>query len=834
MAKDLLFQFWVKPQGILASKRYANVFVDRETGAVTQENVPGKEAINLNSLSDYKSNNYPYAEGQEITRFCNTTTFTQYRILAKRSKDWAITQTDLNAPICGYLEPLPTPAVPANPFGTATYGLYATLAYCDVKQVAYEARIFKRNHDDTPIEIQYGSSSPVRRIYTAGDDKFSTIRSQEVELSFIATSNFQLQNIYTADEREYRLDIYDVASGERNFSGFIMPDNSDEPFAHPNYTVTVRATDGIGALKTITYPMPVGSSTDIRQKFLYILAFALAKTNLDLDILTMVNIYATGMANGLNDDPLEQANVNPLRMSSTNGEIYSCYEAIDAVCREFGASISQVNGQWRIARITELATGTGRYRLYDYTGRFKFAGTLSTLRTLANSNSPDLVLEAGANSSIQPPYKMVRVLQEFGRAPDVIYNGNFEDWDGMNFRYWTRYGAINVTRVQKEIIASAGVKVPVDDYACRFNEKAVGNKWLEDSPTWINKGQTAKLSLNIGKTDGIYDFKVRFKIGQYYLTNFNGAFEWVTQLATTAIRIDNRTGDIFSFPISIEIPTIPISGDMVIQFYGFNKLQAVNSGSPPPNGARPARGSENGVGGTTITYYEVDDYTPIDIDNIAITTTVSDEKRTKGRLNTSQQLGIYTNKPDIIPIIWGEFITGGFDPVSVTGSYDPTRPPRGDVDLSTAPQRQLQTIYLSNGSAATGWYEYGSSGSPVLMGMALARAILRAYQEPYRLMTNVVIKGLSMNYFDTFNIIVPNEADFSARIFMWQNVEFNDKTNEASGDIVEIFSKSITSIDYSTPQIEGSNGGTLPIIQNPNPPIKISGIFTEQFTPEFT
>jgi len=221
----------------------------------------------------------------------------------------------------------------------------------------------------------YGNKSPVKRIYTAGDNKFATVRPQEVEFSFIATANFQLENIYTADEREYRLEITDNTTNEKNFSGFIIPDNSDEPFATPPYPVTIRATDGLGALKTITYPVPVGSSTDIRQKFLDIITFALAKTNLNLDILTMVNIYATGMLNGLNDDPLEQASVSPLRMTSSSGDIYTCYDALDAVCREFGASIQQVNGQWRVARINELAKGTGRYRLYDYTARFKFAGT---------------------------------------------------------------------------------------------------------------------------------------------------------------------------------------------------------------------------------------------------------------------------------------------------------------------------------------------------------------------------------------------------------------------------------------------------------------------------
>lgn len=834
MAKQLLFQFWVKPTGIFASKRYANVFVD-DNGNVTTENVDGQPAINLPSIDDYKSSNYPYGEGNDISEFCNFTTFTKYHLKATRTNPWAYTTTTLNEPSCGYLTPLPTPAVPSNPFGTAPYGEYAFMEYCDIRGNAYTVRVFKRNHVGTPIEIEYGGRSPIKRIYTAGENKFTTIRPLEIEFSFIATDNFQLENIYTADEREYRLDITNETTGVIDFSGFIIPDNSQEPFKAPPYEVTVRATDGLGALKTITYPVPVGSSTDIRQKFLHILAFALAKTNLNLDIMTMVNIYATGMLNGIQDDPLEQAQASPLRMTNSNGDVYTCYDALDAVCKEFGASIQQVNGQWRVARINELAKGTGRYRLYDYTALYKFSGTLATLRELGDI-SKDVVLEAGATSTIQPPYKMVRVLQEFGRSPDVIYNGNFEDWDGQNFRYWTRYGNIQVARVQKEITASNGVKIPIDDYACRFLQRADSGKWIEASPNWMNKGQTARLSLNIGKTDGLYDFKVRFKVGQFYLTNANGAFEWVTQLATTTIRVENRIGDILSFAISIEIPEIPVSGDMIIQFYGFTKLAAINSGSPPPNGARPARGSENGVGGSVVTYYEINDYTPIDIDNIAITSTVDDRKRTKGIMNVSSQNGFYTNKPDIIPIIWGEFISGGFDPIAVSGSFDPTRPTRPEDDIQNAPQKQLQTIYLANNSAAFGWYEFGETSTPSPIGLTLARSILKAYQSPFKMM-DVKVKGENLNYFDTFNIIVPNQQDFSQKIFMWQDVVFDDKENTADGTLVEIFSKPIISNDYTKPDqssIDGGGDGLPPIIQNPNPPIRINGIFTEQFTPEFT
>lgn len=828
MAKFQVIEFWVKPQGALAKKRYARVFADYN-GNITVENIPGEQIINQPSIDDYKSTNFPYAEGQLVTQFCNTETFTKYRLLASRTNPWLTVQTDLNQPECGYQTPLPTPAVPQNPFGTAPYDLYLFHNFCDVEGQEFTVNVYRKNYNNqsviVPVELPVSDKSPIKLSYTSGDDKFSPIRPCVCDFSFMALENFDFKALYNSDEREFKLEVIKVSDGSKLFSGFITPDNANEPFIAPPYPVTIRATDGLGALKKITYPLPVGSSTNIKQKFLHILAFALAKTNLNLDIMTGANLYALGMQTGLSDDPLEQGEVSPLRMSDTSGNVFSCYDAIEAVCKEFGASISQVGGVWRVFRVNEIARGAIRYRLYDYTARFKLAGSLGTVR-LAGDKSQDVILnDKNHDLTTRSPYKLVKVLQEFGRAPDVIYNGNFEDWDGQNFRYWTRYGAISISRVQKFIKASAGDKIAIDDYACQFNEKANSGKWIEDVPVWMNKGQTAKLSMNIGTTDGVYDFKIRFKIGQYYLTNANGAFEWVPSLSTTAIRIDNRLADIFSFSINIEIPAIPESGDMTVQIYGFVKMEIVRGGGS----GRPTRGG----------WQEVDAYTPIAIDNVAISSTVSDDKKVKSLINVSSQNGVYSETPDPVTIIWGEYRDGAVSPIAVSGSYTIARPSKQSDSVAnseTAQQSQLQSIYLPNGDYAKGWFEFGESSTPIPIGLALARAILKAYQTSYSFLSGSFM-GDNLSYIDSFNIVVPNEPDFSSKIFIWQNASFDIKYRTANGDIVEIFSKGIISNDYTTPQNPGSTSNIdqmPPIIQNPNLPTNLIGIFTEQFTPEFT
>lgn len=110
-------QFGVKPSGLLASWRYRSVQTD-ENGNVTSQCVPRKECMNLPCIADYSKTNRRYKSGDLITEYCNTVTHTNYRIYAQDCEPFAVVQTDLDAPKCGGGgNPLPTPAVPPNPFG---------------------------------------------------------------------------------------------------------------------------------------------------------------------------------------------------------------------------------------------------------------------------------------------------------------------------------------------------------------------------------------------------------------------------------------------------------------------------------------------------------------------------------------------------------------------------------------------------------------------------------------------------------------------------------------------------------------------------------------------
>lgn len=372
-------RFSVKINSVFIGNFFAAVIVN-ENGEVRTTGLPGYFNMPNNNISSYPSNDRRYQISQLITEYCNNDTHSFYRVYAQDEHPYARVETDVNQAKCGYLEPLPEPAVPSNPFGTPNYGLYRTFSYCDDKKQLVEVDIEAKNYDGEVFPIEVGGKSPVILSYKEVDDKFAPIRPLECKLSFVVDENFLLEQFYTSDERAFIVTVR--KGGIVKFKGYIIPDSCAEPFDAPPYEVTIRATDAIGGLKSVTYPIPEGGNQDKSQSFVEILAYCFSMTNLNLNIATICNLYAETMPNSLNHDPLSLTNINPIRLSNDNGTTLSAYDVLEAVATAWGGFIAQVDGVWNLVRVNELSNNIIRRRNYNNTGLFLYSENISTNRVV--------------------------------------------------------------------------------------------------------------------------------------------------------------------------------------------------------------------------------------------------------------------------------------------------------------------------------------------------------------------------------------------------------------------------------------------------------------------
>jgi hypothetical protein len=789
--------FGVKPTGFLASWRYVNVDVS-DNGIVTNSDVPGKPSVNLDEVTDYRTNNRAYVNGQMITSFCNLTTFTRYNVFAQNARPFAYVTTDLNDPTCGYETPLPEPAVPYNPFGNPVYGAYRTLDYCDRYGVQIEAIIEKKAYVGASSAIPIGGRTPVVRSYKQVQQKTDPIRPQEVNLSFVNTEDFLLSEFYNEDERTFRVTI--IEGGLITFRGYIIPDSCSEPFDKAPYEVSIRCTDALGSLETVTYPFPVGPSFNLRQTFLEIIAYCLAPLNLNLDIVTICNLYEKTMPTGLSDDPLNLVTINPLRLANDAGKILTSYEVLKQVCTAWGMFIVQDQGRWCVVRSNELSSLVVRKRTYNYKGLLLMAENIYNERIVGSVvTSQDLVPRSGGFIDIQNAYKRVEVLSNFGKVPSILYNGDFEAWNGFNWTFWTKYGGIDVSRVQRTIVNSVGAVTPIENYALRFNKRANPGKYLEHTPIPVQFGDTIKYSYRVGKTptgtparpSRIVYFKMRVKAGDFYLYNADAgnAYEWVKSLAIVTNRIENPEGDLSTFTFGFQIPECPVTGPMVIQLFGFT--DTLTEGIIPDTAP----------------------ITQIQIDDIAATkTSQSGENDISGMLNITDNVKYFTQRPPRIEILFGDYFYRR---------------------LAVQELDNLYAMYVGT-EFTTGWVEYGKDPAPVAFGLALAKSIMRAYQQPFAFWTGALemVEGSKrFSYLDVIGFNVPGRPDFSAKRFSFLGVDIDIKNNELYNvKMAEVFDRSSVTVDNTVPYYP--NMPEAVFVQDSNY-VKPTGIFSDEFTDEF-
>jgi len=364
MAEYIVDEFNVKRSGAFAAKRGIRIYVS--DGGVVRNEDTTSESINLDRVSDYAWTDRRYAPGNDITEFCNLDTFTRYHVTAIDERPFVVVTDALNDPQCGYETPLPQPHVPFNPFGNPTYAPYKTYDYCNFEGLQSQILIEKKEYTGDPIAIDFGGESVSVINYQEVDNKFEPIRPMEFTLTFVETANFELEEFYSEDERTFRATV--IEAGRVRAKGYVIPDSCREGFEFEKNIVSIKCTDAIQSLKTVTYPIPLGGTFDLSQSFIGVICYCLSSTNLNLNINTICNLYADNMPTNLGDDPLDIATINPLRLSDDKGATLTCFKVLEEVCKAWGMFMVQSDGEWHFVRINELSQEIVRQRTYNYTG----------------------------------------------------------------------------------------------------------------------------------------------------------------------------------------------------------------------------------------------------------------------------------------------------------------------------------------------------------------------------------------------------------------------------------------------------------------------------------
>ena len=228
--------------------------------------------------------------------------------------------------------------------------------FCEILQLDYYGESSEIQAQQNPIQINYQNTS---------NNKLEPIIGSECTLNLIATEDFQLEDLYTENEREFLVNVY--RNNDLIWTGFIIPDGCQEAFTFAPYPISVNAVDGLGLLKNLSYVQNDGNFYLGKQSFIEVIEACLTRLEAPALILnTCVNIYDVSMTQGNAFDPLEQGFVNAERyLLDDQFTPMNCEQVLKSILEEWTAVMIQSNGEWFIYRPNELAlTGNLVFRRY--------------------------------------------------------------------------------------------------------------------------------------------------------------------------------------------------------------------------------------------------------------------------------------------------------------------------------------------------------------------------------------------------------------------------------------------------------------------------------------
>src|SRR5690554_1067997 len=97
----------------------------------------------------------------------------------------------------------------------------------------YEVEIYDVNYIGEPKEIEMGANPMEGEFSNTSNDSFPTLIPSFLDLNLIATESFQLNEMYTDDEKA--LKVVMKMDGVVYGNYFVIPDGTSESFIDPPY-----------------------------------------------------------------------------------------------------------------------------------------------------------------------------------------------------------------------------------------------------------------------------------------------------------------------------------------------------------------------------------------------------------------------------------------------------------------------------------------------------------------------------------------------------------------------------------------------------------------------
>lgn len=479
------------------------------------------------------------------------------------------------------------------------WGLKYIHAGCTEDGLSEEIRISEEDWTGGSTEVD-AAPVPFIKTYEA-DTIYEPVIASTATVSLVCDENFDLEFLWTADEKKYRVDRY--LDGELDWRGFIIPNGFSYDYRGGLYYAVITASDGLSTLKNVPFLSESGELYNLvdltyndgaRYPFVLIFTEILKKLNLDINLWTCIGIRESRMpiTGDREADPLAYSTVDVRTYINDTqrddipywqdaGSVWDCDRVLRNGLTIWGARLYQDRGVWRIKYVNDdTATSDRQWRKYNTAATYLGKETVGD--NLSVQCIDDVLINDNHIMSMDRVYAQVRVNYKYtfvreGDSPEnLIKNGNLfwpEAFPQPN--NWQRIGGIDIIRAPNSNVDIHGL-----------SGGAARDAALRSTPFDVSQGDNIVLSwwqrtppVGLLGTFGLYTIMIETESiseNNYFLV-WNGGdgatqkYVWVEETSARYVQMygyGTPTDTDSWMHVKPELPAAPASGKFIIYVHG--------------------------------------------------------------------------------------------------------------------------------------------------------------------------------------------------------------------------------------------------------------------------
>lgn len=457
-----------------------------------------------------------------------------------------------------------------------------TSSFYSTKNVYYTVEIWDTVFSGTAIPFDIAANNFQLTQAGSGEKILNHISPTSCQFDLLVQNTDHedlIADLLTAPEGQFTVAIFKGLSPVLYWAGQIVADiGSYEEDGYP-YRFTIKATDGMGLLKTVDYKDTAGAYTG-KSRALDVIKTCLKKlpyvgvhyTGTSLFVTTVLDVWAAGMVNDANGTcSLYQSYIdNSVWQTYDKGvEKYTnCYDVIDNILKTFMARITQRNGVFWIENIFYRTETTVIERRYTRDGGLSVTANFGVIVNV-DQTSAGALLNGGV-------YEFFPGL----KSATHVYESNAR----RNFLE----SAATMDESEPLIQINKPINANINSTTLRFTGNiGLSIKSLDPDPTFLSPLEPFCIIFRINLALNTVGLARGYTVLNTFQVNY-GPTTWETSPGFyVALRIDNAaflvntTGDVFTFTQALDImtPFLPESCDDFSISMAVDSLQKYSGGT---------------------------------------------------------------------------------------------------------------------------------------------------------------------------------------------------------------------------------------------------------------